>query len=318
MASHPGYQAPATYDIYYCSSCDSSMAHPLEVDDRIYDLIYSNPERVPGYDRYQNYAKAAQDSSRPLDFLAESEDVYWAIREYLLQRNQSKNSYRILEVGCGLGYLTHSIARQGYQIEGLDISERAVAQAKARFGNQYINADLIEFSKTNLSAYEVVILTEVIEHVPQPFAILEAIHQVLEPGGEIVLTTPNRSVYPSTFGWHTDPPPVHLWWFSESSIRYMAHRMGYGVRFIDFSAFNNSRPTSRSELHPTKPQTFDADGNIIFKDRPLITGVRAVISKFPALARMAQRTFKNLLLLKQAKRNCAEKSLSLCAILSKP
>jgi hypothetical protein len=51
------------------------------------------------------------------------------------------------------------------------------------------------------------------------------------------LTTPNKTIYPANIIWNTDLPPVHLWWFSENSMRYIANKLNASVQFVDFTEY---------------------------------------------------------------------------------
>lgn len=150
---------------------------------------------------------------------------------------KNKQSTRIIEIGCGLGYLTYSLRKDNYNIYGLDISQEAVNQANDNFGEYYICQDLFEYAKTNVNSYDVVILTEVIEHVETPIGFLETIMKILKPNGQIILTTPNKSLLPSDIVWDTDLPPVHCWWFSEESMVYIAKQLNANASFINFSKY---------------------------------------------------------------------------------
>jgi SAM-dependent methyltransferase len=231
---HPGYQQPKVYDIVHCENCNTSFANPLEVDSDLYDLIYSKPDEIPGYDRYSKYAQNVLKQANPLEYLAKSEDTYWSIKNYLQNIPNSTNK-KILEVGCGLGYLTYSLVKSGFNVTGLDISMNAIEKATARYGNHFVCADLHEYGQKNDLGYDIIILTEVIEHVPNIYEILSSLTGLLADGGEIVITTPNKSSFPNETVWHTDLPPIHLWWFSEASISKIADKIGYSVKFTDFS-----------------------------------------------------------------------------------
>jgi 2-polyprenyl-3-methyl-5-hydroxy-6-metoxy-1,4-benzoquinol methylase len=262
---HPGYQDPVRYDIRYCAHCDTSFAHPLEVDDKVYDLIYSNIREVPGYKRYYEYALDILNQPEPLKHLAEQEDVYWSIRNFLESYRIGKES-AILEVGCGFGYLTYSIASAGYNITGLDISQEAIQNATARYGNHYVCADLYRYVQDHKKQYDVVVLTELIEHIPDVLGFLTAIDSLVKDDGYIVLTTRNKTAYREEILWETELPPIHLWWFSRTSVALMARSLGREAVFTDFTEYNKLNPFRQYPIPagvPTKEAIFTADGRLV-------------------------------------------------------
>ncbi len=240
--TQPGYREGTSFEILHCPTCDTSFARPMAVDSAIYDAIYAHPDEISGYDRYANYARAVLEVPDPLAYLADSEDVYWSIRSCV---EQLKPGARILEVGSGLGYMTYSLLKAGYDVTGMDISKVAVENANARYGPHYQEADLAVWSVQKAGEFDMVLMAELIEHVPEPLKFLEMAAKLLRPGGRLVVTTPNKSFYPKWMLWESDPPPVHLWWFSESSMRVFAQKLGLGIAFVDFTPFNRE--------HPTKP-----------------------------------------------------------------
>jgi SAM-dependent methyltransferase len=264
---YPGYQEPHTFQIYHCAHCNTAFSLPRSVDtQQVYDLIYQKGAVVPGYDRYWKYAQQVKTIDSPLDYLAESEDTYWSVREALLCLGASKEpEFKILEIGSGLGYLTYSMRKAGYNALGLDISEAAVNLAKANYGDFYVAADLFDYSEKNTNSYDVVVFTEVIEHVDQPLLFVQAVLKMLKINGKAIITTPNKSLYPADILWESDLPPVHCWWFSEESMEYIADKLGARLSFIDFSKFYREfRYVDYDEVRRQQlPQSFfDAAGNV--------------------------------------------------------
>ncbi|HEU5103535.1 MAG TPA: class I SAM-dependent methyltransferase, partial [Roseiflexaceae bacterium] len=262
---HPGYQEPLTFNIIHCENCNTSFPEPQSVNHNIYDRIYSIRSSIPAYNRYERYAREVRLSKNPLDYLANSENVYWAIREYFNQQS-SRADRKVLEVGSGLGYLTYSLNMAGINTVGIDISAVAVDEATKRFGNYFSCQSVEEHSKNAVNKYDVVILTEVIEHVCDISSLIEAIKLVLVEGGDIVITTPNKSNYPSHALWCTDPPPVHVWWLSEESFRYLSKTNHLSLKYIDFTKYNQSwyrfyAPNSDLSI-PTRKPILDAKGSI--------------------------------------------------------
>ena len=234
----PGYQEPETFEIFHCQGCRAGFSMPRIKDTQvIYDNIYRHGELVPAYKRYWKYAEEVKKAKDPLNYLAQAEASYWGVREALKEIAKERKGIRILEAGSGLGYLTYSLNRSGYQAFGLDISETSVAQAKKNYGDYYFHGDLFEYAGTGSNLFDVVIATEVIEHLNDPLVFVEALLKLLKPGGHLMLTTPNKSFFPEEIIWATENPPVHCWWFSEESMNYMADKTGTKNRFVDLSGY---------------------------------------------------------------------------------
>jgi 2-polyprenyl-3-methyl-5-hydroxy-6-metoxy-1,4-benzoquinol methylase len=264
----PGYQSPDLFSIYYCRNCNTSYSIPgRKNDSSIYELIYKNSDSIPGYDRYWSYSKKVKETENPLDFLAAQEEAYWGVKESLRHLVIDKSSAKILEVGSGLGYLTYALRKAGYDSYGLELSEQAVKSAISSYGDYYICYDLFEYSKLHSGIYDIVILTEVIEHLIGPIEFIEHIVTLLKPDGKIILTTPNKTLYPNNIIWNTELPPVHYWWFSEKSMVFLADKITLTIDFIDFTEFykKNIKTVSLGEIGNHKNPVFDENGVLLFK-----------------------------------------------------
>lgn len=266
-SEYPGYQEPDTFRIYHCTNCNTAFSLPKVVTSAIYENIYKNAVRVPGYNRYWRYSRFIKKFPNPFEFLTESAEAYWGVKEALSLTSDTEKKLKILEVGSGLGYLTYSLVKANYDVVGLDISQTAVTRAKEMFGDHYICSDLFEFAGTNTGSFDIVVLTEVIEHVENPLDFITSIIKLLKPGGRAIITTPNKSFFPEDIIWATDLPPVHCWWFSEESIRYMASGLKVDLSFINFNNYykKNYKAVGLKPLHNGHlPRPFfNKDGELI-------------------------------------------------------
>lgn len=262
---HVGYQQPTRFDIMYCSGCDTASAFPLAVNDKLYDLIYSKGELIPGYDRYHRYAQQVLKVKDPLAYLTEAEDVYWGVSQFL---STPKEAGKVLEVGSGLGYLTYALSKKGYDIQGIDISFPAIMQAQKRYGNLFQCTNIHHYSQHMGGRFQTVILTEVLEHIADPEKFLASIVHIIAPGGSIILTTPNKSAYDPDVIWETEPPPIHLWWFSEKSIETLGKKFGLNVEFTDFTPYTQSHRQHlvQTPHEPTRHARLNAAGEVALKD----------------------------------------------------
>ncbi len=268
-----GYQESLQFDIYHCGHCHTAFAWPLKSDSDLYDTIYSQAGSVPGYQRYLTYAQKVLEHSDPLAYLSSQEEIYWAVVQALRWVKPKKSHQRIIEVGCGFGYLTYALRRANYSVVGLDLSKVAVENATMRYGPYFLYGDVSEHSKTHAGQYDTVISTEVIEHIEDIHGMLESFNRLLKPGGTMILTTPNRTPYPKDILWETELPPIHLWWFSEQSIRWMARKMNYSLYFVDFAPWNRAeykkvgswqKPyTAIREYRPSRLPRLSAEGKVL-------------------------------------------------------
>ncbi len=275
-----GYQQGMTYTILECEGCRSSFASPLEVSDEIYARIYANVANVPGYNRYDRYAREVLARRRPLDYLMAQEESYWAVASHLRQRRGGGERLSVLEVGCGMGYFTHALAQDGFTVTGVDISSEAVSWAREQYGPYYACTTLGEL-RARGERYDAIIMNQLIEHLPDVHGFLAEAVSLLAPGGELLVTTPNKSAYPDA-AWETDHPPVHLWWFGEEALTYLAERHGCTVSFIDFSPFNAAY--LRPKLPPVPPAdkrpVFDARGELLSSQPlPPISPLRSLLER---------------------------------------
>jgi 2-polyprenyl-3-methyl-5-hydroxy-6-metoxy-1,4-benzoquinol methylase len=98
---------------------------------------------------------------------------------------------RFLDVGCGGGFLVETARDLGWTAEGTEVSLAAAEFGRGR--GVTIHAGVLSDAKLPAGAFDVVTMMEVIEHVPDPVALLRECADLLRPGGALYLTTPNWS-----------------------------------------------------------------------------------------------------------------------------
>lgn len=109
----------------------------------------------------------------------------------LVQRLDGVKS--ICDLGCGNGHLAGRLASLGYQITGVDASQSGIQIAQrtypeARFVEALIDRNLNE--QTGLANFDLVVSSDMIEHLYRPADLLEAACSLLKPEGQIILGTP--------------------------------------------------------------------------------------------------------------------------------
>jgi 2-polyprenyl-6-hydroxyphenyl methylase / 3-demethylubiquinone-9 3-methyltransferase len=106
---------------------------------------------------------------------------------------------RIVDVGCGGGILSEAMARQGARVLGVDLAERSlkVAQLHAMEAGidnvAYREVAAEALAEEQPGQFDIVTCMEMVEHVPDPAAIVAACAKLVKPGGWVFLSTLNRS-----------------------------------------------------------------------------------------------------------------------------
>jgi 2-polyprenyl-6-hydroxyphenyl methylase/3-demethylubiquinone-9 3-methyltransferase len=129
---------------------------------------------------------------KPLHALNPQRIAYVAQRSALSQR-------RVLDIGCGGGLLTESLARHGAHVSGIDMAPAMIEVARLHAHESQLQIDYHlcsaqQFAAQSASPFDVITCMELIEHVPSPAALLAAIASLLRPGGDLFVSTINRSL----------------------------------------------------------------------------------------------------------------------------
>lgn len=111
---------------------------------------------------------------------------------------------KALDVGCGGGILSESMAKKGAQVTGIDLGKAPLAVAEIHAQEQGLNIEYQAISAEALAvqrplSFDVVTCMEMLEHVPDPAAIVKACAQLAKPQGQVFFATINRSLKSFSF-----------------------------------------------------------------------------------------------------------------------
>jgi len=106
---------------------------------------------------------------------------------------------RVLDVGCGGGILSESMAGLGAQVKGIDLSSQALGVADLHSLESGITVEYEEIAAEALAArepgtFDVVTCMEMLEHVPDPASVVKACADLAKPGGWVFFSTINRNL----------------------------------------------------------------------------------------------------------------------------
>jgi SAM-dependent methyltransferase len=136
---------------------------------------------------------------------------------------------RLLEVGCGAGRFLHRMRRAGWSVAGVEFDPDAAARVQRRYGIRVDVGGLADMHFAE-AEFDVVAMSQVIEHVHDPLALLRECHRVLRPSGRLLATTPNAlGLAHRLYGrhWRGLEPPRHLHVFTPAALEHCARMSGF-------------------------------------------------------------------------------------------
>jgi len=110
----------------------------------------------------------------------------------------SLSGKKVLDVGCGGGILSESMAAKGAEVTGIDMGENNLAVARLHLLESGENVDYLQMPVEQLAQeqagqYDIVTCMEMLEHVPDPASIIKACSQLVKPEGHVFFSTLNRN-----------------------------------------------------------------------------------------------------------------------------
>lgn len=167
---------------------------------------------------YQNYIKNRRVFEK--DFQA---------RIRLIEKYKKPGS--LLEIGCATGFFLNIAQKRGWKVLGIDISKYASAYAR-RVLQLPVKTGTLESTKLKPKQFDVVVMWDTIEHLPNPAITLLKINQLLRPGGLLAFTTGiNKDLVEKlSYGfsmWYV--PPYHLYFFNKKAMISLLRKTGFSL-----------------------------------------------------------------------------------------
>lgn len=105
---------------------------------------------------------------------------------------------RVLDVGCGGGILSESLAAAGARVTGIDVGEAALGVAKLHRHESGVDVDYLlttieDFAETQPEPFDVITCPEMLEHVPSPASVIKTCRSLLKSDGHLFMSTINRN-----------------------------------------------------------------------------------------------------------------------------
>lgn len=155
----------------------------------------------------------------------------WSIKR-LRALARLKPSGRFLDIGCGAGQLVKDMLDRGYDAYGMDTSASLTAVLPDQIKPRIQLKDLTACNYPAAS-FDLMMLSDVLEHVRQPLVLLQTIHHLLKKDGYLIISVPNWNdpeayVFGRRF-WHNLDAPRHLWHFTSSTLARLTKQAGFST-----------------------------------------------------------------------------------------
>lgn len=127
------------------------------------------------------------------------------LRLGFIEQHTEVSGRRGLDVGCGGGILSEALAHAGAEITALDLAADTLAAARIHAEAHGLNihyqlADILSFAPAHPHAFDFITCMEMLEHVDEPAAVVQALAHAVKPGGWVFLSTLNRNPKSWLFG----------------------------------------------------------------------------------------------------------------------
>ena len=209
-----------------CNKCGLVYTNPRLKQEKIAALYDADYFQGHGFDKSVDYVKDVKEHVKKDDFTLEDWDCDNILS--LLPSSTNPKNFKLLEIGCGTGVFLDKAKKHGFDCYGLELSEYAANFVR----NMRIPVETKSIEDANYPAnsFDVVVMREVIEHLPHPLESLQTIHSWLKPGGVLFMATgnydcPERMLRKSD--WFYFMPEGHLNIFSNRTMRNYLQKVGF-------------------------------------------------------------------------------------------
>jgi len=201
------------FNVYRCWGCGAGFTYPRPPQMGVYYPY-----------RYRQYAGPVQAALR----------AFYGLRVRQWHRRMGKSG-RVLEVGCGNGWMLKGFADHGWTVVGVERSIQEVRHARAYLSLPVFVGDLGTLRTE--SQFDLIVIFQVLEHVLDPVGVLRHCRRLLKPQGTLIVSVPNlESWQAKLFGsrWFHLDVPRHLVHFTPESLATTFARAGFDVGAFHF------------------------------------------------------------------------------------
>jgi ubiquinone/menaquinone biosynthesis C-methylase UbiE len=196
-------------------------------------------EPKPGYENYINHYRIDAEFGDYFNYPAVDRQALRRRYEELLSKHKIKTTDRVLEIGCGGGQILAFFRRSDFHFIAMDIPVKNLKRIhqQASFPISSVAGDIF-YLPFAAKSIDVIILSEVLEHLADPEAALHEIYRVLKNSGVLLLSTPYKEKIQYHLCIHCNkltPAHAHLHSFDRRKLQVMLEKSGLRARQISLA-----------------------------------------------------------------------------------
>ena len=213
------------YDVITCVKCGFNHIIPIPTEEELSNVYQ---------DEYYSEEK-------PLYIERMNEDIDWWNLCYddrydSFEENLPVIQRSILDVGSGPGIFLKRGTERGWDVTGIEPSKQAFEYSSKTLGLNVYNKFFNDHTKDDLGSFDVIHMSEVLEHIPKPADLLKIIYGKLTPGGLVCVVVPNdynpfQHALRTACGY--EPwflaPPHHINYFNFESLSSLLEKIGFNI-----------------------------------------------------------------------------------------
>jgi 2-polyprenyl-3-methyl-5-hydroxy-6-metoxy-1,4-benzoquinol methylase len=238
------------WSLAHCKSCDLHFTDPTPTDAQIH-RFYSGDFHAQIRQQGASEKAFGERFQRYVDWIVEFAP-----------------GGRAVDIGTATGLLPKMLRDRGFDVEGVEYHPETARWGAAHYGLP-IQVGGLELLASQTNTYDLVTLTEVVEHTPHPVEFLNGVNRILKQGGHALVTFPDISSAKSQYYrlmsnltqrewvWVTCHIPLHIWEFTYETARATFERSGFViVGFRRVEVHGELEGKAALLMWPAKPFTF--------------------------------------------------------------
>jgi len=225
--------------------------------DKDLDMLITHPQ--PSLDKLPSYYESVDYISHTDGNKSFFEKMYQFVKSIALKNklnliNSESQRGKILDIGAGVGDFLSVAKKDGWEIIGVEPSEKAKAIAKNK-GVTFVES----INDLENNSFDVITMWHVLEHVPDLENQIKELKRLIKPSGTIIIAVPNFNSFDAKYYgsfWAAYDVPIHLWHFSKTAIKKLFAKENLELQKVLPMKFDSFYVSLLSEKYKTGKMNF--------------------------------------------------------------